>query len=141
MNRRSILQASVLGVVAGSTLSGAAVAGNNKGGKLAGAVFYTAENPGRWDKKVSGHSPVVQAETAKGDKKVTVTTPHEMTDSHFIVKHTLFDKDMNLLGEKVFNPANDKAAISSYSVGSYKGKVFAVSMCNKHDTWLAEFMV
>ena len=140
MNRRSIMQASLLGVVAGSALAAPAYAGN-KGGKLAGAIYYTAENPGRWAKKVSGHAPVVQADMEGADKKVTVTTPHEMTEEHFIVKHTLFDKDMNLLGEMVFNPAKDKAAISSYSVGKYKGKVFAVSMCNKHDTWLSEATV
>ncbi|MCG8669675.1 MAG: class II SORL domain-containing protein [Pseudomonadales bacterium] len=138
MNRRSLMQASGLGL-AGAFLMGKANAGSNP--KFAGSVYYTSENPGRWAKKVSGHAPVVQAETKSGKKVVTVTTPHEMVNEHFIVKHTLFDEQMNLLGERVFDPAKDKAAISSYSLEGVSGKVYAVSVCNKHDTWLTEAVV
>ncbi|MDX1692188.1 MAG: desulfoferrodoxin family protein [Ketobacteraceae bacterium] len=141
MKRRSVLQASVVGVAAGSLLANTAVAGSNKGGKFAGAVYYTKENPGRWEKKAAGHLPVVQTEVKDGKKMVTVTTPHEMTSEHYIVKHTLLDEKMNVLGERVFYPGKDAAAISSYDVQDYKGKVYAVSMCNKHDTWLAESRV
>lgn len=139
MKRRTLLNASIFGAVAGTVLSGHAVA--DKGSKFAGAVYYTADNPGRWDKKVAGHSPVIQSELKGGKKVVTITTPHEMVSHHFIAKHTLFDEKMNVLGEKVFDPAKDKAAISSYTLDSYEGKVYAVSICNKHDTWLAEASV
>ena len=89
----------------------------------------------------AGALPVIQSEVRNGEKVVTVTTPHEMTAEHFIAKHTLLDKDMNVLGEKVFYPHSDKAAISSYVVRDYKGKIYAVSLCNQHDTWLAESVV
>lgn len=139
MDRRSLFKASLVGLAAGSLVSRTANAAHSD--KLAGSVYYTADHPGRWAKKVAGHAPVVQAEMKDGKQMVTVTTPHEMVAAHFIVKHTLFDKDMNVLGEKVFDPAKDKAAISSYVTDGYKGKVYAVSMCNKHDTWLTEATV
>ena len=138
MNRRSLMQASALGL-AGSLLVGNASAGVNP--KFAGSVYYTKENPGRWAKKVAGHAPIVQSEEKSGKKVITITTPHEMVNEHFIVKHTLFDENMNLLGERVFDPAKDKAAISCYSLEGVSGTVYAVSVCNKHDTWLTEASV
>lgn len=140
MKRRSLIQASVAGVAAGALLSNTAAAGD-KGGKFAGSVYYTKENPGRWEKKVAGHVPVIQVEMKDGKNMVTVTTPHEMTAKHYIVKHTLLDKNMAVVGETVFYPDTNKAAISSYEIGSYKGKLYAVSLCNLHDTWVGEAKV
>ena len=138
MNRRSLIQASVIGAAAGSLLTNSASAAGGKGGKFAGAVYYTKESPGRWEKKSAGHVPVIQSEMKDGKNLVTVTTPHEMTAEHYIVKHTLLDENMNVVGEKVFYPDQNKAAISSYEISHYKGKLYAVSLCNKHDTWVAE---
>ncbi|RLT90664.1 desulfoferrodoxin family protein [Ketobacter sp. GenoA1] len=106
--------------------------------KLAGSVYYTKDNPGRWSAKAGGHAPVV--ESRKG--MVMVTTPHEMNGyEHYIVKHTLFDKDMKVIGETLFDPMQVKAAVSQYEIKDYSGIAYALSMCNLHDCWLTEFTI
>ena len=81
MNRRSAIKAGVLGVAGFSVLSIQAQAAASK---FAGSIYYTAQNPGRWANKVSGHAPVVQSEMKGGKRIVTITTPHEMTDEHLL---------------------------------------------------------
>jgi len=142
MERRHFFAVGLAGV-AGAILAGRANAGTDKAaaegvleGKLAGGIYYTKEHPGRWAAKAPGHVPVVDAKGAK----VTVTTPHEMNGfEHYIVKHTILDADMNVLGETMFDPGKDKAPISSYEIKQYKGIAYAVSMCNKHDCWVTQF--
>ncbi|MCG8538085.1 MAG: hypothetical protein MI808_23615 [Pseudomonadales bacterium] len=140
MDRRNFIQAGIAGAAAGFMLPATAMAGEGSKLKspLAGSLYYTKENPGRWAAKVAGHAPVVEA----ADGMIMVTTPHEMlAHEHYIVKHTLFDANMNLLGETMFDPTKDKAAISQYTIKEYKGVAYALSMCNKHDCWVTEFTV
>ena len=61
-------------------------------------MFYTKENPGKWAAKEGRHAPKVNVE----GKKVTVETPHYMTEKHYIVRHTLVSEDGKVLGEKTF---------------------------------------
>ena len=64
---------------------------------LAGSLYYTAENPGRWHKKVDGHLPMIE----KNGDTIEVTTGHEMRGyEHYIVKHVMFDENFNLFSEK-----------------------------------------
>lgn len=104
---------------------------------LEGSVYYTTKKPGRWAKKAAGHSPIIETEKTASGLVAVIRTPHEMTAEHFIVKHVLMDENFNLLGEKVFDPAKDPAALSSYNVAK-ASKLYAISICNKHDTWLSE---
>ncbi len=137
MERRKFFALGLAGI-AGSTLVSriATAAQSALATKLAGGIYYTKENPGRWSAKVGGHAPVVEAK----DGMVQVTTPHEMKGyEHYIVKHTLFDKDMNVLGETMFDPTTTKAPISKYQIKDYQGTAYALSMCNKHDSWVTEF--
>ena len=54
---------------------------------LAGNVFYTENNPGRWSKKVKGHLPTFELDA----KILEVTTGHEMRGfEHYIIKHVIF---------------------------------------------------
>lgn len=55
---------------------------------------------------------------------------------HYIVKHIVFDHEFNFIAEQMFDPTKDKAPISEMSVGTYRGIVNVLSVCNKHDTWL-----
>ena len=99
---------------------------------LAGSLYYTAEKPGRWEKKVDGHLPIIE----KIGNKIEVTTGHEMRGyEHYIVKHVIFDENFNLLSEKMFDPSKD-TPISSHKIGGLKNIVFALSLCNKHDAWV-----
>jgi superoxide reductase len=133
MDRRSLIKLGLLGIsgVAAPTLvtaKGAAAA------PVAGGLYYTKENPGRWSKKAAGHFPIVEK---LKDGKIKVMTSHAMNGyEHYIVKHILLDKDYNFISEHMFDPTRDKVALSTFDVGSYTGKLHALSVCNKHDTWL-----
>ena len=71
------------------------------------------------------------------DGKIKVVTSHPMDEyKHYIVKHMLLDQDFNFIAEMMFDPTKDKVAISTFDIGSYKGKLHVLSVCNKHDTWM-----
>jgi len=36
----------------------------------------------------------------------------------------------------LFDPTKDTAAISTFTLRDYKGPIYALSLCNKHDLWL-----
>jgi superoxide reductase len=100
---------------------------------MAGGVFYTKDSPGRWLKKAGAHSPIIE----KTDSGVRVVTGHPMKpNDHWIVKHVLLDSDFNFISENIFDPSRDKAAISNFSLSNQTGVVYALSVCNLHDTWL-----
>ena len=140
MDRRQFMGA----VAAGAALTAVAntsVAEAKKAGNLTsafeGSFYLTKENPGRWAAKAAGHLPVVEVSKADGKSTVKVTTPHGMSGyEHYIVKHQLFDEEMKLLGETMFDPMKD-APVSSYDVAGYSGVLYVMSVCNKHDVWVS----
>ncbi len=68
---------------------------------------------------------------------VDVVTSHPMKGfKHYIVKHMLLDKDFNFIDEKVFDPMKDSAE-SQFTLKSNSGPVYALSVCNLHDSWLS----
>ncbi len=104
---------------------------------MAGSVYYTADAPGRWSGKVKTHLPLIEFKKAEGTATVQIITPHEMKGyEHYIVKHVLLDKDFRFLNEKIFDPTKDSSPLSSFPLGDYRGQLYALSVCNLHDTWL-----
>nr|VFJ57387.1 MAG: superoxide reductase [Candidatus Kentron sp. DK] len=105
---------------------------------LAGSVFYTKDAQGRWEGKAASHAPEIKIEKNAEAISVTVATGHEMKGfEHYIIKHILLDKDYAFIGEKMFDPSKDVQAISKFSLDKdYSGPIYALSVCNKHDTWL-----
>jgi superoxide reductase len=86
---------------------------------------------------VGGHLPSIELDKGGEGITVRVVTGHEMKDyEHYIIKHQLLDKDFAFLDEHMFDPMKDKAPISTFSLLAYSGPLYAISMCNKHDTWL-----
>ena len=140
LQRRLFLKAGLVGTTAPlvfNTIS--AQAGENAGlnGALAGSVFYTTENPGRWAGKEKGHAPTIE----RTANNVEVTTGHEMRGfEHYIIKHQIFDGDFNYIEEKLFDPEND-SPITQHSIKGHSGQMYALSMCNKHDIWITGFKV
>ena len=133
MDRRALLKLGLIGTAA-VALPKAASAGKMGMSPMAGGLYYTKENPGRWAKKVGGHLPAVEV---MGGGKVKVVTGHAMkAHAHYIVKHMVLDKDFNFITENMFDLTKDKAAVSSFDLGGYKGKIHVLSVCNKHDTWM-----
>lgn len=99
---------------------------------MAGGVYYTKDAPGRWSKKVGGHLPLIEV----SGKDIEVTAPHGMSGyEHYIVKHMILNAKFEFMDEKMFDPMKDKAPISQFSL-DYSGRIYVLSACNKHDTWL-----
>ena len=139
MDRRTALQlalttgAGALGSAFATRETLAAGAGGLLDGPLAGGVYYTEAHPGRWASKARDHLPRVTHEVGW----IKVATPHPMTQfRHYIVKHVLLDSDYRYIDEHLFDPLKD-TPVSRYKSTRLKGTVYALSMCNKHDLWIA----
>jgi len=141
MNRRNFIkQGSVIGLstltsfyLPNTVLAEADIINSS----LAGKVFYTENNPGRWNKKIKGHLPTFSL----SGKNLEITTGHEMNGyEHYIIKHMLFDEKFNFLNEIMFNPNND-APISYHDISGLNNKIYALSLCNKHDAWINSYRI
>lgn len=136
MDRRNFIQLSMVGVTAGIAVPTTVFSANN-GKSMAGGVYYTKDFPGRWSKKVGGHLPNIELEKTAGKVKVSVVTAHEMNGyEHYIVKHVLLDQNYKFIDEYMFNPMEEKSPVSKFTLQEYSGLLYALSVCNKHDTWL-----
>lgn len=145
MNRRSFVRLGLAGVTS-SVFIPAMVFGKSSGMEkmsqtievinspiMAGGLYYTKDSPGRWEKKAGSHSPILR----KTDSGVSVITGHPMMEGdHWIIKHVLLDSDFKFIEENIFDPVKDKAAKSDFELTNQKGVVYALSVCNKHDTWV-----
>ena len=101
-------------------------------GPLAGSIYYTKYKPGKWKNLINSHIPHI----IKKGNLLQVVTPHEMRGyEHYITKHIVLDKKLNIISEKAFDPSKDTPT-SSHNIAGYADKVFVLSICNKHDTWL-----
>lgn len=138
MDRRSFIRITATGAATSIIAPKIVLAGalNNKisHNNMAGGLYYTKDSPGRWKKKAGSHAPVLE----KTDSGIQVITAHPMQpNNHWIVKHVLLDKNFNFLDQKIFNPHNDTAAISNFKIDHYDEAVYALSVCNLHDSWLS----
>lgn len=132
--RREFLKRSL--VVGGAAVVASAVKLHGAS-KFPAGLVYTKDAPGRWAGKEATHAPKVALE----GRKVKVTTPHTMSEKHFIVKHTLLTPEGKFIGEKTF-AGTDPVAESSYDLPEgFKGILWATSFCNLHDLWLTELAV
>lgn len=136
-NRRTFLKTgmvALLGVAASRPL----LAKGSKSGKEIDfpGLIYTEKHPGKWKLKVDSHLPKISI----SGRQVSITTDHGMSETHYIVRHTLVDKNGNVIGSKTFYPTDEPKSSFDIPEG-YKGKLFATSFCNKHDFWVKEFDV
>lgn len=138
MDRRSFIRiglaGATTGIIAPQFVLASPLSKKISSNNMAGGLFYTKESPGRWKKKAGSHSPIIE-KTADG---VRVVTGHPMKPGkHWIIKHVLLDKDFRFISENIFDPSKDKAAISNFKLNGQTGAVYALSVCNLHDTWLS----
>ena len=132
ITRRMFLGGS-LAVVSTATLAGVKTARASK--QTSAGIIYTKDNPGKWKGKEGSHVPKISVE----GRKVTVTTPHPMSQGHYIVRHTLVLKDGSVIGENTFFPVKDTKAVSNFELPEgYKSSFYATSFCNLHDLWVKE---
>jgi superoxide reductase len=93
--------------------------------------------PGRWEKKAGGHLPALSIEGSGDGRMLRVVTGHEMRGyEHYIIKHIMLDQDLNFVTENMFNPTKDAAPVSAFPLKGFSGTVYALSVCNIHDSWL-----
>ena len=134
MDRRNFIRLAVAGSATGIIAPKMVLAGTSD---MAGGLYYTADAPGRWSKKVAGHLPNIDVSRSDAGISLHVVTSHGMTGyEHYIIKHIVLDSDFNFVAEKMFDPMKDKAPISDFDLGKYSGPVHVLSVCNKHDSWL-----
>jgi superoxide reductase len=138
MERRNFIRLSMAGMAASLVAPTVALAENSKP-KAGVDIYYTKEAPGRWSGKAATHLPNIEIEKAGAKVIVKIVTAHEMKAyEHYIVKHVLLDQNYKFIDEHLFNPTQDTAAISTFTLHDYSGPIYALSMCNKHDLWLNE---
>lgn len=129
-SRRNFLKAAA----GGAALAATAMAGTANAGTE--PLVYSSKEAGGYGAKTGSHAPVI---SVKGNI-VTITTNHAMTKEHYIALHSLqgaaqyfgaYEFGIKDLGE-------GKVAVSTYDIGSYKGPLKAISVCNLHDIWVSE---
>ena len=101
-------------------------------GPLAGSFYYTKNKPGHRENVVQSHIPILEI----NENTLSVFTPHEMKGyDHYIIKHIVLDNRFNIISEKVFDPSIE-TPISKHNIMGYEDKLYVLSICNNHDTWV-----
>jgi len=136
-SRRTFIKTGIAATI-GAAVAAPLLAQNNKPAfeiDLSGLI-YTKEKPGMWKNKEESHVPQIKID----GNQITLTTDHGMSETHYIVRHTLVDKNQKVIGATTFSPA-DKP-VSTYTIPEgYKGTLYATSFCNKHDFWANIFEI
>jgi superoxide reductase len=128
MQRREFAKSTVLGLVAAAaavpSIAKAQGADPNKN------VVFTEADPGHWEKVKALHVP----QTTVAGGKLTVKTPHPMSEPHYIVSHTVVLGDGTFLSRKTFSYKDSPVSEHTLPAG-YRGKLTVTSTCNRHDWW------
>lgn len=133
MQRRSFVTTALAGAAAAVTLPRIAQADQNNDWTN---VVFTESDPGHWKDVEKLHVPVVKID----GRKMTVTTPHPMSEAHYIVSHTVVLEGGKFLDRKTFN-WKDKPTSEHTLPEGYKGRVTVTSTCNLHDWWVKSITV
>lgn len=128
MQRRTFVSTTLVGAAAALTLPSMAQAAP---GEEWTNVVFTEDDPGHWKEVVQLHVPLVKIEGSK----MTVTTPHPMSEAHYIVSHTVVLEGGKFLDRKTFN-WKDKPVSEHTLPEGYQGAVTVTSTCNLHDWWV-----
>jgi superoxide reductase len=141
MDKRSFMRLGIIGSTAGVILPKSVYAAAMDMGlnsKFAGGVYQTLEAYGRWTKELAGlHLPHLEKQMSGGATHLHVASHHPMVGyKHYIIKHELLNADFHFMHEHSYNPAVDKAPASQFDLGSYRGAVYVMTICNIHDVWL-----
>ncbi|WP_281648306.1 desulfoferrodoxin family protein [Parendozoicomonas sp. Alg238-R29] len=140
MNRRFFLYAGT--VATGAIVTFPSMGKTPTSHNVFGNLIFTADRPGRFAHKAKSHLPIITPVDTPQGQTIRVETNHEMNGyQHYIVKHQIFDQDYNLIDEKLFNPKIEKKPVSLFKLDDYSGLIYATSLCNKHDLWLAQATV
>ncbi len=127
MQRRDIAKSAAAGVAMVAAFPIVSRAGSDPTAN----VIFSADDPGHWKDVEALHVPVV----AVSGSKVTITTPHPMSEPHFIVSHTVVLANGQYLDRKTFTYKDLPVSEHELPAG-YTGPVTVTSTCNLHDFWV-----
>jgi superoxide reductase len=99
-------------------------------------VVFTQDNPGHWKGAEAKHVPVVEVNGGK----LSIRTPHAMSEAHYIVSHTVVLADGTFVDRKTFTWKDEPVSEFTLPAG-YKGSVTVTSACNIHDLWIKTLSV
>ena len=133
LRRRDFARTALFGVAAAAVLPAVAKAAEARADQN---LIFTHDDPGYWAGKEATHTPVAKVEGGV----LTVTTPHPMSEAHFIVSHSVVLDGGKYLGRAVFTPKDMPVSTHMLPAG-YRGKVTVTSTCNLHDFWIATLSV
>jgi superoxide reductase len=133
MQRREFAKSTILGVVAAAAMP---VASKAESAERYKNVVFTEDDPGHWEKVEKLHIP----ETTAAAGKLTVKTPHPMSEAHYIVSHTVVLADGTFLSRKTFTYKDEPVSEHTLPPG-YTGKLTVTSTCNQHDWWAKNISV
>jgi len=142
MDKRSFIRIAFAGGAAGLVVPRLALGAHHLKAalesKLAGGVYYTEDALGRWSKGVADHHlPNLEKQVSGGASQLQVETNHPMGGyGHYIIKHQLLNEEFGFMQEHLYNPTKDKSPAHTFDIGDYRGVVYAVTVCNVHDTWV-----
>jgi superoxide reductase len=140
MDKRSFIRlsfaGSAAGIIAPRTVLAAGMDSVLKS-RLAGGVFYTADDMGRWNKGLADHHlPHLEKQVSGGKAQLQAATSHPMHAwGHYIIKHQLLNGELKFMQEHLYDPQKDKPA-NVFDLGDYRGVVYVLTMCNVHDLWM-----
>jgi superoxide reductase len=134
MERREFAKSAILGVVAASAVP---VASRAESADPYKNVVFTEADLGHWSPQIEKlHIP----ETTVAGGKLTIKTPHPMSEAHYIVSHTVVLGDGTFLSRKTFAYTDQPISEHALAAG-YAGKMTVTSTCNQHDWWAKSISV
>ena len=133
MQRRDFAKSTMLGVVMATAMRAVSRAEAAEPDKN---VVFTEADPGHWEKVKALHIP----ETTVAGGKLTIKTPHPMSEAHYIVSHTVVLGDGTFVSRKTFIYKDEPVSEHTLPAG-YTGKVTVTSTCNQHDWWAKSISV
>jgi len=134
MQRREFAKSAILGVVAASAVP---LAGRAESADPNKNVVFTEADRGHWSPQIEKlHIP----DTTVFGGKLTIKTPHPMSEAHYIVSHTVVLGDGTFLSRKTFSYKDEPVSEHALPAG-YTGKVTVTSTCNQHDWWAKSISV
>jgi desulfoferrodoxin (superoxide reductase-like protein) len=105
--------------------------------KLKSQIYFSAEEPGRWEPQAADHDlRVAIIEDAKGKKGIEVFVPftQSASEQHYVEAIALVDEKGRQLDIVRFN--RGEKAITIFPVTDrIIFPVYAVARCNMHDMW------
>ena len=131
MERRQFVRAAL--TASASAAAGAALSNPAEAASPATLtnVVFSEDDPGHFAAVKALHVPQVEVDAGS----LKVTTPHPMSEAHYIVSHTVVLGDGTFVNRKTFSWHDHPVSTHPLPAG-YKGQVTVTSTCNLHDWWV-----